>query len=109
MAHFDLTSMSMFEWRRSQDTQSARSKAMAEFDYNALAELFPTSRVPRRRSFGYKRFAKAAQAIRFAMEDLPLASLVGTFLEVNERRYGSDDIRRLYESAEYPLARRGAL
>ncbi len=81
---------------------------MAEFDYNALAELFPTSRPPRGRSFGYKRFPKAAQAIRFAMEDLPSASLVGAFLEVNERRYGSDDIRRLYESAEYPLARRGA-
>jgi hypothetical protein len=81
---------------------------MAEFDYNALAELFPTSRVPRRRSFGYKRFAKAAQAIRFAMEDLPRTSLAGAFLEVNELRYGSDDIRRLYESAEYPLARRGA-
>jgi hypothetical protein len=82
---------------------------MAEFDYNALAELFPTNRVPRRRSFGYKRFAKAAQAIRFAIEDLPRASLMGAFLEVNEHRYGSDDIRRLYESAEYPLARRGAL
>lgn len=82
---------------------------MAEFDYNALAELFPTSSLPRRRSFGYKRFAKAAQAIRFAMEDLPRASLAGAFLEVNERRYGSDDIRRLYESAGYPLARRGSL
>ncbi len=82
---------------------------MAEFDFNALAELFPTSRAPRGRSFGYKRFAKAVQAIRFAIEDLPSACLVGAFLEVNERRYGSDDIRRLYESAEYPLARRGAL
>jgi hypothetical protein len=72
---------------------------MAEFDYNALAELFPA---------GCKRFAKAAQAIRFAMEDLPRTSLAGAFLEVNELRYGSDDIRRLYENAEYPLARRGA-
>jgi hypothetical protein len=82
---------------------------MAEFDYNALAELYPNrGRVPRRQSFGYKRFAKAAQAIRFAMEDMPRASLVGSFLEVNERRYGSDDIRRLYESEEYPLTRRGA-
>ena len=82
---------------------------MADFDYNAAAELFPTRRrLPRRQSFGYKRFAKAAQAIRFAMEDLPPASLAGTFLEVDERRYGGDDIRRLYESANYPLIRHGA-
>lgn len=81
---------------------------MAEFDYDAQAELFPTrGRLSRRQSFGYKRFAQAAQAIRFAMEDLPPACLVGAFLEVDEQRYGSDDIRRLYESAEYPLTRRG--
>ena len=71
------------------------------------AELFPTRRrMPRRQPFGYKRFEQAAQAIRFAMEDLPPEFLVGAFLEVDERRYGSDDIRRLYESAEYPLTRR---
>ena len=82
---------------------------MAEFNYNALGELFPNrGRMSRRQSFGYKRFPKAAQAIRFAMEDMPRASLVGAFLEVNEQRYGSDDIRRLYESADYPLDRRGA-
>ncbi len=83
---------------------------MAEFDYNALAELFSNrGRMRQRQSFGYKRFAKAAQAIRFAMEDMPRARLVGAFLEVNERRYGSDDIRRLYESADYPLTRRSAV
>jgi hypothetical protein len=109
MANFDLTLISSFEWTSSKNAQSVRSKAMAEFDYNALAELFPTRRLPRRQSFGYKRFAKAALAIRFAMEDLPRGCLVGAFLEVNERRYGSNDIRRLYESADYPLARRGAL
>jgi len=82
---------------------------MAGFDFNAEAELFPTRRrLPRREPFGYKRFAQAAQAIRFAMEDLPPECLVGAFLEVEERRYGSDDIRRLYESAEYPLTRQGA-
>ena len=83
---------------------------MADFDYNALAELFPNrGRMRQRQSFGYKRFAKAAQAIRFAMEDMPPACLVGAFLEVNEQRYGSDDIRRLYESTDYPLTRRNAL
>ena len=82
---------------------------MAEFDYGAAAELFPTrTRPPRRHSFRYKRFARAAEAIRFAMEDLPPECLVGACLEIDEQRYGSADIRRLYESAEYPLGRRRA-
>lgn len=81
---------------------------MAEFDYNAEAELFPTrKRVPRRQPLGYRRFAKAAHAIRFAIEDLPPDLLVGAFLEVDEQRYNSDEIRRLYERADYPLTRRG--
>jgi hypothetical protein len=82
---------------------------MSEFNYKAAAELFPTRRrIPRRQPFGYKRFAQAAQAIRFAMEDVAPELLVGACLEVDEQRYGSDDIRRLYESADYPLARRTA-
>ena len=84
-------------------------KAMTEFDYNALAELFPTGRLPRRQSFGCERFAKAALAIRVAMKDPPRASLIEALLEANERRCGSDGIRRLYESADYPLTRRDAL
>jgi hypothetical protein len=82
---------------------------MAEFDYNASAELFGTrKRAPRRQPLGYKRFTHAAHAIRFAMEDLPPELLVGAFLEVDEERYGTDDIRRLYESTAYPLPRRPA-
>ena len=42
------------------------------------------------------------------MEDLPPECLVGTFLEVEEQRYSSDDIRRLYDSVKYPLTRRAA-
>ena len=81
---------------------------MTKFDYNCAAELFAVQRrLPRRQPFGYKRFTQAAQAIRFAVEELPPEYLVGAFLEVDERRYGSDDIRRLYEQAEYPLTRRG--
>jgi hypothetical protein len=80
---------------------------MAEFDYAAAGELFPTRRrLPARKPFGYRRFAHAAQAIRFAIEDLPPECLVGAFLEVDEQRYDSDDIRRLYEDAKYPLTRR---
>lgn len=82
---------------------------MADFDYDAAAELFPTRRrALGRQSFGYKRFAQASQAIRFAIEDLPPECLNGAFLEVDEKRYGSGDIRRLYDSVAYPLARRCA-
>jgi hypothetical protein len=79
---------------------------MVEFDYCAAAELFPARRRSSgRRSFGYKRFAQASQAIRFAIEDLPAECLIGAFLEVDEQRYGCNDIRGLYESAGYPLTR----
>jgi hypothetical protein len=80
---------------------------MVKFDYDAAAELFATKRRFRgHRPCGYKRFAQAADAIRFAIEDLPSECLVGAFLEVDELRYRSDDIRRLYESTQYPLSRR---
>jgi hypothetical protein len=95
---------------RVQETPAAqREVRTTEFNYNASAELFATRRrVPRRQPLGYKRFAQAAQAIRFAIEDLAPELLVGAFLEVDERRYSSDDIRRLYDNAGYPLTRRGA-
>jgi hypothetical protein len=80
---------------------------MTGFDYNSEAELFPTRKpASRRQPIGYRRFAQAAQAIRFAIEELPPECFVGAYLEVDEQRYQGDEIRRLYESAEYPLARR---
>jgi hypothetical protein len=78
---------------------------MAGFDYNTPAELFP-SRDRKRRPVGYRRFARAADAIRFAIEELPPERLLGTYLEVDEGRYDSNAIHRLYESADYPIVRR---
>ena len=93
---------------------------MSEFDYGSEAELFPPkSRISSRASSrtlsvtsrpraGYRRFAQAADAIRFAIEELPPELLSGTFLEVEEERFGHDGIRLLYDDAAYPLARRAA-
>jgi hypothetical protein len=57
-------------------------------------------------AIGYRRFLKAAEAIRFAIEELPPAQINGAPLDVEEARFGCDDMRRLSESSEYPLARR---
>ncbi len=54
---------------------------------------------------GYRRFSKAADAIRFAIEELAPELLIGAHLEVEEERFDSEGIRRLYDHAEYPLAR----
>jgi len=88
------------------ETNDAR---LAAFDFLAAAELFPTrNRRSTRQPVGYKRFARAADAIRFAIEDLPPEFLVGAYLEVDEERFDGVAIRRLYDSARYPLARRVA-
>jgi len=79
---------------------------MKYFDYNAAAELFLTRAGRGNRPSGYRPFAKAADAIRFAIEELAPAHLVGAQLEVEEARFDCHGIRRLYESAQYPLARR---
>ena len=80
---------------------------MATVNYDAEAELFP----PLRRTFskgpmGYKRFDSAAEAIRFAIEELPPELLLGAYLEVEEDRFDGSVIRQLYESEAYPLKRR---
>jgi hypothetical protein len=82
---------------------------MVTFDYGVEAELFPAlNRKYRRQSLGYRRFVRAADAVRFAIEELPPELLLGAFLEVDGERYGSEQIRRLYDSNDFPLPRRAA-
>jgi hypothetical protein len=76
------------------------------FDYEATAELFPgKSARARSRVVKYMRFGRAADAIRFAVEQLPAELLPGAYLEVDEKRYDSRAIRRMYDRADYPLPR----
>ena len=77
------------------------------FDYAALAELYPTRSYKRRAGcVAYKRFEVAAEAVRFAIEELPSDLLLGTYLEVEEERFNGKQIRSLYESNDYPLPRK---
>jgi hypothetical protein len=90
------------------------------FDYGAGAELFDYGSAAdsfsgkgrnfkRRPALGYRRFARAAEAIRFAIEEMPPQLLQSACLEVDEERFDSQDIRRLYDSTDYPFDRAASL
>ena len=85
------------------------NNATEPFDYTTDAELFSSEFSRRgRQPLKYRRFVSAAEAIRFAIEDMPAQFLVGTYLDVGNYRLASTEIRRLYASSRYPLARKAA-
>jgi hypothetical protein len=83
-----------------------RVEGLEQFDYDAPAELFPSRSKKGRGHITYKRFDTAAEAIRFAVEDVPPPALLGAYLEVDEARFAFPEIQYLYERAAYPLKRR---
>jgi hypothetical protein len=96
------------EWSRSTNSE-ARSKlnynaAFTEpsFNYSAPAELFLSRRTGKART-KYRRFATAAEAIRYAVEDLPALRTLGAFMQVGDERFNGDQIQRLYDDSDYPL------
>ena len=75
---------------------------MSPFDYSAPAELFLAKPAKGSRE-KYRRFATAAEAIRYAVEDLPALRSLGAWLQVGDERFSSDEIQRLYDDGAYPL------
>lgn len=94
------------------------SQVMSTFNYDNVGELFPARNVAEmlpagvrrvgRQPVGYGRFARAAYAIRFAIEELPADLLLETFLRVDGQIFDGDGIRKLYESESYPIIRRAS-
>jgi hypothetical protein len=83
-----------------------REGKIMTFDYYSPAELFTAKRKGgSRQRLGYRRFATAAEAIRFAVEEFPAMRTLGAWMVVGEERFDSEEIHRLYESDDYPLGR----
>jgi hypothetical protein len=85
-----------------------QTRDLTGFDFSAPAELFPSRNKKGRGRITYRRFDTAAEAVRFAVEDMPGSALLGAYIETNETRLCDQDIRALYDSAAYPLKRRAA-
>jgi len=85
-----------------------RMRELTGFNFNAPAELFPSRIKKGRKLTRYRRFDTAAEAIRFAVEEIAPPALLGTYLEVEETRIGTAEIQALYDSAAFPLQRHAA-
>lgn len=79
---------------------------MAEFNYMNEAGLYIGKTLRSTRGPRYRRFETAAEAVRFAMEEMPSSQLRGCVMEVNEARFDERQIRTLYAAAAYPLLRK---
>ena len=76
-------------------------------DYRIKAELF-FFKTPKAqcKSLVFRRFPRAAEAIRYAVEELAPGAFASCSLDVNDQRFYGREIRPLYDSTEYPLRRR---
>ena len=75
-----------------------------EFDYAAPAGMFTRMRHGRHGAAKYRRFETAAEAIRYAVEELPAPLLPGITMEVGEDTLDHLQILRLYEDPRFPFA-----
>ena len=74
-------------------------------DYLIEAALDYSKNPSAKQALTFRRFGSAADAIRYAVEELPSKVLNGCSLEVNGFYYFGRQIRPLYDSEEYPLTR----
>ncbi len=78
---------------------------MENFNFSAPAELFPSRNRKVASKVKYRRFDKAAEAVRFAVEELPEPLLLGATIQIGDERFGHQQIRALYASERFPLKR----
>jgi Arc/MetJ-type ribon-helix-helix transcriptional regulator len=71
------------------------SRQEIAFDYSSPAELYLSRR--RGRHTDYRRFATAAEAIRYAVEELRTRRSLAAWMQVGEDRFNKEEINRLYD------------
>ncbi len=79
---------------------------MEKSDYFLEASLYYGKSATRGRTLAFRRFAQAAEAIAFAVEELSPSILNGCKLEIGEAEYFGRAIRPLYDDRAFPLLRR---
>jgi hypothetical protein len=70
------------------------------FDYSSPAELYLSRR--RGRHTDYRRFATAAEAIRYAVEELRARRSISGWMQIGDERFNNDEIHRLNEGDDTP-------
>ena len=65
------------------------------FDYSSPAELYLSRR--RGRHTDYRRFATAAEAIHYAVDELRTRRSLSAWMQVGEDRFNKEEINRLYD------------
>jgi Arc/MetJ-type ribon-helix-helix transcriptional regulator len=73
------------------------------FDYSSPAELYLSRR--RGRHTDYRRFATAAEAIRYAVEELRTRRSISAWMQIEEGRFNKEEINRLYDEMVILYAR----
>jgi hypothetical protein len=75
---------------------------MDKFEYDAPADLYWSDRQgPRKRPVMYRGFARSAEAICFAIEQLPPSAQPSAIMEMGDDRIAFAQIRALYDSERY--------
>ena len=75
------------------------------FNYGEPSELFLTKGVKRGHR-KYHRFATAAEAIQFAIENIPAPGARGALdaaMQVGDQRFDREEIKKLHDGHAYPL------
>jgi hypothetical protein len=71
------------------------------FDYSSPAELYLSR--PRGRHTDYRRFATAAEAIHYAVEELRTRRSFRAWMQVGDERFNKEEINRLNDDDDNPL------